>query len=253
MGGVAKSFSDGKGGRLEALGPISFSVGRGERIGLLGPSGCGKSTALRIIAGLEAQSAGEVSFTPPPLPGDVGYVFQEPVLPPWSKILDVVALPLRLINAPREEEAHIRNSAMDALARVSLQDFAESYPSRLSGGMRMRVSLARALITDPRFLLLDEPFAALDEIIRWELNEDMLRLTEALGAATLFVTHSVFEAVFLCDRIIVMSPRPGGIVHDAPIQLPHPRTEETRRSAEYVALCAEISAALRAAMGRPKI
>jgi len=241
LSGVSHTFDGG----VHALGPLDVVVARGARVGFLGPSGCGKSTALRIVARLIDPSAGEVAFPSPPPPGGLGYVFQDPVLPPWARVRDIVALPLRLIGRP-VDAARVD----EALRLVGLEAFGEAYPRELSGGMRMRVSLARAVITRPAYMLLDEPFAALDEITRWDLNEELLRLTEMYAATTVFVTHSVYEAAFLCDRILVFSSRPGRIAYDMSIPEPYPRDAAFRMSSDYVEYCREASEALAAAMGR---
>jgi NitT/TauT family transport system ATP-binding protein len=239
--GVTKTYRTG----AAALGPLDLDVGRGEFVSLLGPSGCGKSTALRMIAGLLAPSSGnvQVSSHAPRLRGEhpIGFVFQEPTLMPWASVRGNVALPLRLAGAPRAD-TDARVSA--ALARVDLADFADAFPRELSGGMKMRVSLARALVTEPDILLMDEPFAALDEITRFRLNNDLLKLWRELGKTIVFVTHSVFESVYLSQRVIVMTPRPGRIAAQFRIEAPEPRGEDFRTSADYAARCREVSLAL---------
>ena len=242
---VGKRFASG----LEALDGIELSVARGEFLSLLGPSGCGKSTLLRIIAGLSEPSRGtcQLSLGEPdkPVPsGRIGFVFQDPTLMPWSTVAANAELPFRIAGRVRSEE---RDRVAAALRAVGLAGFERAYPHQLSGGMRMRVSIARALVTDPELLLLDEPFAALDEITRFALNDDLLRLWETRQPTVLFVTHSVFESVYLSTRIAVMSPRPGHIVADLPVNLPHPRTG-TRTSPAYAAICETVSRALGTAM-----
>ena len=251
--GARKTFDGG----LHAFGPIDADILRGARVGLIGPSGCGKSTLLRCIAGLEALSDGAVAFAETPAPGDIGFVFQDPVLPPWARLRDVVALPLRLAG---ELDDGARTQA--ALALVGLEDFADAYPRQLSGGMRMRASLARAIITQPDYLFLDEPFAALDEITRWELNAELLHLADtqpaerrlipasADPATLIFVTHSVFEAVFLCDQILVFGPRPGRIVRIIETPRADRRDPEFRLSTPYLQTCKDVSDALADAMRR---
>src|SRR5438445_4437379 len=192
--GVTKAYGNG----VMALGPLDLDVRKGEFVSLLGPSGCGKSTALRLIAGLAAPTSGTVEVShheDETQPGrQIGYVFQEPTLMPWTSVRENVRLPLKLAHAgAAEAEARVK----EALARVGLTEFAESYPRELSGGMKMRVSLARALVTDPDILLMDEPFAALDEITRFRLNNDLLALWRNLKKTVIFVTHSVFESVYL--------------------------------------------------------
>lgn len=243
--GVGKTFKGG----VTALRDLGFTVHEGEFISLLGPSGCGKSTALRILAGLAEASAGSVTWSAA-APSrahdfDIGFVFQEPTLMPWSTVARNVALPLRLRDLPRAEVDARVASALDA---VGLKDFARSYPRQLSGGMKMRVSIARALVTRPRLLLLDEPFAALDEITRFKLNDDLLALQAEAGLTTVFVTHSVFESVYLSSRILVMAARPGRIAEEIEVPVPYPRDEAFRTSAEYGALCRSASAALRRAI-----
>ena len=204
---------------------------------LLGPSGCGKSTLLRIVAGLVPPSAGRVRRRGDG-PGGIGFVFQEPTLMPWATVRENVYLPLRLAGVARPAAA----ARIDAvLASVGLAGFEQVYPRELSGGMRMRVSIARALVTEPELLLLDEPFAALDEITRFKLNEDLLRLWQAQHCTVVFVTHSVFESVFLSNRIVVMTPRPGRVAADVAIDLPYPREEALRTAPEYSERCRAVS------------
>ncbi len=238
--GVTKIYANG----VNALGPIDLSVRRGEFISLLGPSGCGKSTALRIIAGLSPPTSGLVELGGATAQAtrrrSIGFVFQEPTLMPWATVHDNVFLPLRLMREARSA-AEARVDAV--LASVGLTDFAGAYPRELSGGMKMRVSLARALVTDPELLLLDEPFAALDEITRFKLNNDLLDLWRRLRKTVIFVTHSVFESVYLSQRVIVMTPRPGRVSAELVIEEAE-RTEEFRTSATYAAHCRNVSQAL---------
>ena len=239
--GVTKAYDNG----VMALGPLDLDVGKGEFVSLLGPSGCGKSTALRLIAGLAAPTSGTVEVSHHQ--GEarsakaIGFVFQEPTLMPWTRVRENVRLPLTLTRAPAtESDARVEA----ALARVGLTEFADSYPRELSGGMKMRVSLARALVTDPDILLMDEPFAALDEITRFRLNNDLLALWRNLRKTVIFVTHSVFESVYLSQRVIVMTQRPGRIGAEIQIDAPEPRGEDFRTSAEYAQLCRKVSGAL---------
>jgi NitT/TauT family transport system ATP-binding protein len=242
LSGVGKSFRNG----TLALAGIDLTIAAGSFVSLLGPSGCGKSTLLRIIAGLIEPSAGRRELAgAAAAPGAIGFVFQEPTLMPWATIADNIYLPLRLAGMSRGEA---QPRIAEAIAAVGLDGFAKSYPRELSGGMKMRVSIARAFATRPRLLLLDEPFAALDEITRLKLNEDLLRLWQAAGWTIVFVTHSVFESVFLSSRVVVLSPRPGRIAADLAIELPYPRKTELRMTAEYGAYCRTASAALAKAM-----
>jgi NitT/TauT family transport system ATP-binding protein len=213
-------------------------VAPSEFVSLLGPSGCGKSTLLRIIAGLVPPSAGRVRRSNEALAGTIGFVFQEPTLMPWANVWDNVYLPLRLAGADRSAA---RERIDEMIAAVGLAGFAQVYPRELSGGMRMRVSIARALVTSPQLLLLDEPFAALDEITRFKLNEDLLRLWRARDCTVVFVTHSVFESVFLSKRIVVMTPRPGRVAAEVAIDLPYPREEALRTAPRYTDCCREVS------------
>jgi NitT/TauT family transport system ATP-binding protein len=238
---VTKVYDNG----VMALGPIDLRVRRGEFVSLLGPSGCGKSTALRLIAGLNAPSSGTVRMARPAATANgahpVGFVFQEPTLMPWTSVRENVRLPLKLAHVPfAKSQARVD----EALAQVGLSEFADSYPRELSGGMKMRVSLARALVTDPDILLMDEPFAALDEITRFRLNNDLLALWRNLRKTVIFVTHSVFESVYLSQRIVVMTSRPGRVTAEIGIETPEPRGEDFRTSADYAGYCRQVSSAL---------
>src|SRR5438552_10949274 len=238
---VTKIYDNG----VIALGPLDLDVARGEFVSLLGPSGCGKSTALRLIAGLGAPSSGTVDISHPANEADgrhpIGFVFQEPTLMPWASVRENVRLPLKLAHAPA---ADADGRIEEALAQVGLAEFADAYPRELSGGMKMRVSLARALVTDPDILLLDEPFAALDEITRFRLNNDLLAVWRKLRKTVIFVTHSVFESVYLSQRVIVMTSRPGRISAEFAVDPVLPRTEEFRTSADYAGFCRTVSNAL---------
>ncbi len=248
---VSKQFSNG----TLAVRDVDLDLGVGEFVSLLGPSGCGKSTLLRMIAGLGDVSAGSIDW-----PGlrtaeapagvrpanELGFVFQEPTLMPWSTALDNVTIPLKLKGVARRD-AEERAAAM--LANVGLKGFERSYPRELSGGMKMRVSIARALVTEPRILLMDEPFAALDEITRHKLNDDLLRLWGEKPFTAIFVTHSVFESVYLSQRIVVMAARPGRVIADLGVEAPYPRGENYRTSPEYALSCREVSGALKKAIG----
>ncbi len=237
---VTKVFSSG----VTALAGFDLDVFAGEFVSLLGPSGCGKSTVLRLIAGLAQPTEGIVGWpgsTDDDHRGEIGFVFQDPTLMPWANVADNVWLPLRLRGVSRHDA---RDRIAESLALVGLSDFAKAYPRELSGGMRMRVSIARALSLKPRLLLMDEPFAALDEIARFRLNDDLLRLQNDLRCTVVFVTHSVYESAYLSSRIAVMSPRPGRIVAEIEGETPGPRTREFRTSSRYAALCAQISQVL---------
>jgi len=245
LDGVTKTYESG----VMALGPLDLRVARGEFVSLLGPSGCGKSTALRLIAGLTTPTMGQVLLAPHA--GEarpsrrainrIGFVFQEPTLMPWTRVHDNVALPLKLAGvAPAEARPQIEA----ALAQVGLADFADRYPRELSGGMKMRVSLARALVTRPEILLMDEPFAALDEITRFRLNDDLLTLWRSLRMTVIFVTHSVFESVYLSQRVLVMTARPGRLSFETRIESDEPRGAAFRTSLAYAGHCRAVSEAL---------
>jgi NitT/TauT family transport system ATP-binding protein len=237
---VGKTFDSG----TVALQGLDLDVGDGEFVALLGPSGCGKSTVLRIVAGLSAPSTGTVEW--PGGESKLGFVFQEPTLMPWASVSANVRLPLALAH---EDDAISATAVRRWLARVGLADFAQSYPRELSGGMTMRASIARALVTEPRMLLMDEPYAALDEITRFKLNNELSALWHELRRTVIFVTHSVFESVYLAQRIVVMTPRPGRVFTQVFIDAPYPRDEQFRTSAEYAGYCRLVSQALGKAMG----
>jgi len=231
---VSMVFPDG----THAVDDVTFSLGPGELVSVVGPSGCGKSTLLRIASGLATASGGQVEVDT----GDVGYVFQDATLLPWRNVQANVELLAELHGVPKDER---RRLAAEAIELVWLQGFERQMPRRLSGGMKMRVSLARSLTLKPGVFLFDEPFGALDEITREKLNDELLRLFDSQRFAGLFVTHSVSEAVFLSTRVLVMSPRPGRILADVPVPFPYPRAPELRFTPEFAALAGEVSAALR--------
>jgi len=235
--GVQLRFSTG----VVALQSLDLDVRQGEFLSLLGPSGCGKSTALRLAAGLIAPTHGQVTRSPSL---QLGFVFQEPTLMPWATVFDNVRLPLRLKG---RSAASVRDEVMHVLARVGLGEFEQAYPRELSGGMRMRASIARALVTRPKLLLLDEPFAALDEITRGRLDDDLLRIWQEQGLTVIFVTHNVYEAVYLSTRVAVFSSRPGRIIESLEIEGPSQRDDAFRATPHYVERCVSASAALRSA------
>jgi len=219
-----------------ALASVDLTIGEGEFVTLLGPSGCGKSTLLRIVAGLLTPSEGRILLWRKPVSQfessghRLGFVFQEATLMPWASVLRNVRLPLDLAGVARaQSEPRVRA----ALAMVGLERFADSLPRELSGGMQMRVSIARSLVTEPTLLLMDEPFGALDEITRNRLDSDLLQLWQARGLTVIFVTHSIFEAVFLSNRVVVMAARPGRIVQDVHIDEPYPRDPDFRVSQRF--------------------
>ena len=229
-----------------ALERVNLKVGQHEFVSLLGPSGCGKSTALKMIAGLSPVTAGSIVWSDSigDHAKDISFVLQEPTLMPWTKVFENVWLPLRLKGVSLE----IAKPMVDAvLEKVGLSQFAHVYPRELSGGMKMRVSIARAMITKPRLLLMDEPFAALDEMTRFKLNNDTLALWQAQQFTTIFVTHSVYESVYLSNRIILMAARPGRMIADIAINEPYPRTDSFRNTSRYAELCVKVSQALQKA------
>src|SRR6266567_353752 len=238
---VERSFANG----VKALGPLDLDIDGGEFLSLLGPSGCGKSTALRIIAELLIPTTGELIW--PQGKPRIGFVFQDPTLMPWAVVRDNVRLPLDLEGVPRED-ANAR--AESALARVGLSGFSASFPRVLSGGMRMRVSIARALVARPQLLLMDEPFAALDEISRDALNVDLLRLWREDGLTIVFVTHSVYESTFLSTRILTLTPCPGRIASEIRPVAPPARTSEWRLTSEFAQSARQVSLSLRHSMAK---
>ena len=244
---VSKQFANG----TIAIRGVDLDLRDGEFVSLLGPSGCGKSTLLRIIAGLGAPSAGTVEWPNASHDAsgeahpDLGFVFQDPTLMPWANALKNTMLPLTLAGVGKGEA---EQSSAEMLALVGLKGFEKSYPRELSGGMKMRVSIARALVTHPKILLMDEPFAALDEITRHKLNDDLLALWWQNRFTAVFVTHSVFESVYLSQRIVVMAARPGRVMADLRSEAPYPRDALFRTSAEYAHLCRVATGTLREAI-----
>ena len=251
LDGVDKVYPNG----AVALRGFTLAVKQPEFVAVLGPSGCGKSTMLRLIAGLAAPSAGAVNHadraaavgaaSPAPFGRGIGFVFQEPTLMPWATVFDNVWLPLRLAGISRAEA---KQRVEAALAQVHLDGCASAYPRELSGGMKMRVSIARALITRPALLLMDEPFGALDEITRLRLIDELLALWRGQPWTVVFVTHSVYESVYLAQRIVVMTPQPGRVFAEIAIPEPYPRSEEFRATPLYLDCCRQVSAQLRQAM-----
>jgi NitT/TauT family transport system ATP-binding protein len=237
--GVSKTFDSG----VQAIAALNLDVRDGEFLSLVGPSGCGKSTALRIVAGLIAPTTGAVEWThgrP-----EIGFVFQEPTLMPWRTVMANAWLPLELKGVAREDaEARSRS----ALARVGLGEFENAYPRELSGGMKMRVSIARAIAAKPKLLLMDEPFAALDELTRQSLNDDLLKLAREDNITVIFVTHSVYESAYLSDRVVVMTPRPGRVTADIALSPPARRDASWRLTPVFSEAAGKISAALGHAM-----
>lgn len=238
---VTKRFGDGP----VVIDRLNFSAQPGEFITLLGPSGCGKSTLLRLIAGLSPATAGTLlvdGVTPDAAAAELAFVFQEPTLLPWLTVGRNVELPLSLRAVPATDRATTREKVLDL---VGLGDRAGAYPRQLSGGQKMRVSLARALAVTPKIMLLDEPFGALDEMTREHLNEELMAIRQQQGWTAFFVTHSVAEAVFLSDRIVVLAPHPGRIHTVVSVDLPQPRTAATRLTPAYHDLLARTSQLLR--------
>ncbi len=237
---VGKTYPNG----TVAVSGLNLDVGEHEFVSLLGPSGCGKSTALKMMAGLIPISSGQLAWGGYALAdraADLSFVFQEPTLMPWATVFDNVWLPLRLRGLGR---AACHSEVMSQLESVGLGAFADVYPRELSGGMKMRVSIARALITKPKLLLMDEPFAALDEMTRFKLNNDLLKAWERDRFTVVFVTHSVYESVYLSQRIVVMAARPGRVVGEVGVTQPQPRHESFRTTPDYSRWCIEVSQAL---------
>jgi NitT/TauT family transport system ATP-binding protein len=241
LSNVEKRYGDGP----LILDRVSFTADRGDFITLIGPSGCGKSTILKLISGLNPATAGRIvvdGLDPSRAVEKLAFVFQEPTLLPWCSVARNVELPLRLHGSDKAGRAAV---AARSLALVGLADRADYYPRQLSGGQKMRVSIARALSVSPKILLLDEPFGALDEMTRDHLNEELLAIRQQLAWTAFFVTHSVAEAVFLSNRILVLSANPGRIHSEVRVDLPYPRTEETRQSPAYQRLVGDVSKTLR--------
>ena len=237
---VGKAYRPASGITIDALRDIDLVVERGEFVAVVGPSGCGKSTLLRMIAGLDHATTGAIEVDGAAVTGPVataGIMFQDPLLMAWRTTIQNVLLPIEVL---RRDRTTYRRRAMDLLGLMGLTGFEPRYPHELSGGMQQRVALARALIHDPDLLLLDEPFAALDEINREQMGLELLRIWNDTGKTVLFVTHSISEAVFLADRVVVLSARPGLVRAEIPIELPRPRTAKLRGLQRYTDHCQEI-------------
>lgn len=231
---ISKVYANG----TVALQDLTLDIHESEFVSLLGPSGCGKSTVLRLISGLGEMTNGQIQWSNRHLERELAYVFQEPSLMPWATVWDNVYLPLKLAGT-RKRTAQARVD--EAIALVHLQGFEHAYPRELSGGMKMRVSIARALVTEPEILLMDEPFGALDEMTRSQLNSDLLELWQEKRWTVIFVTHNIYEAVYLSNRVVVMAARPGRVIADVPITAPYPRPRDFRTSSTYTQFCRQLS------------
>ncbi len=234
---VGMTFPDG----TKALGGVSFDVNPGEFVTVVGPSGCGKSTLLRIASNLETETEGKCEVDR----NSIGYVFQDATLLPWRNVRKNIEIIAELHGIEKTQRAKL---AQDAIDLVGLTGFEDKYPRQLSGGMRMRASLARSLVMKPRVFLFDEPFGALDEITRERLNDELLRLFQIEGFAGLFITHSISEAVYMSTKVLVMSARPGQIVGSFDIPFSYPRAHSLRYEPQFAEICGEVSLALRGAL-----
>ncbi|MDV2993043.1 MAG: Aliphatic sulfonates import ATP-binding protein SsuB [Chroococcidiopsis sp. SAG 2025] len=231
---ISKVYSNG----TVALQDMNLAIAQSQFVSLVGPSGCGKSTVLRLVAGLSKKSSGTIEWGVNREVKKLAYVFQDPTLLPWANVTENVRLPLKLAKMSQRATA---KRVQEAIELVGLSGFERSYPRELSGGMKMRVSIARALVTQPNVLLMDEPFGALDEITRSKLNSDLLNLWQQQRWTVMFVTHNIYEAVYLSNRVIVMAARPGRAIADIAIEAPYPRTEAFRTSSLYNKYCREVS------------
>ena len=248
VAGVAMRYA-ARGASVAALADMNFDVAEREFVAVVGPSGCGKSTLLKILAGLLPPTRGEARLRGTPIAGprrDIGVVFQAPVLFPWRTVLDNVLLPVDVQGLPRDRH---QRTALDLLALVGLEGFERRYPWELSGGMQQRVSIIRALIHDPAMLLMDEPFGALDAMTRELMNLELQRIWLERKKTVLFITHSIPEAVFLADRVLVMTPRPGAIMDDVAVRLPRPRALDAMSTSEFGGCVARIRARFNAQGG----
>ncbi len=247
--GVRKVYNPGA-TALEAIGNVGFTAEAREFVSILGPSGCGKSTLLMMVAGLESITAGRIELGGRPVTGprvDTGVIFQDPVLLPWKSVLDNVLFPIHILKRPR---ADYEERATRLLDMVGLSEFLAKRPHQLSGGMRQRVAICRALIHDPALLLMDEPFSALDAITRDEMNAALLDMWERYQKTVLFVTHSIREAVFLSDRVLVMARRPSRLIADVRIPLPRPRLLTIEETPEFNAICGLLRKRIEESHGR---
>ena len=241
---VTKSYRTLQEEDLLALQDVSFEVGKSEFVSVVGASGCGKTTLLKIIAGLIPHSSGEVRIGGSSVKGprkDIGFVFQQPVLLPWRTVLENTLLPIEVMGLPREEYG---KRALDILDRVGLSGFSDKYPFELSGGMQQRVAITRALVYDPDVLLLDEPFGALDAMTRESLNLELLRIWSDHRKTVLFVTHSISEAIFLSDRVVALTPRPGRLADVVEVDLPRPRRLDVMQTEAFGMLAKRIRSLL---------
>jgi NitT/TauT family transport system ATP-binding protein len=249
VAGVRKVYSAGA-TALEAIGSVSFAAREGEFVSILGPSGCGKSTLLMMVAGLESLTAGRIEVGGEPITRprpDIGVIFQDPVLLSWKSVLDNVLFPIRILRRPLRDYTDRAHQLLDM---VGLTEFQAKRPHQLSGGMRQRVAICRALIHDPRLLLMDEPFSALDAITRDEMNAALLDIWQRYRKTVLFVTHGIREAVFLSDRVLVMARRPSTMIADVPIELPRPRSLTIEESPLFNEICAFLRAKIEESHGR---
>ena len=248
---VGKTYANG----TVALQDFNLKVQPATITSLVGPSGCGKSTVLRIVSGLGDLTSGHLTWADEGQgnpkrsqgnPHKLAYVFQEPALMPWATVMDNVRLPLKLAKVPKRQSLE---AVSDAIAQVGLQGIERCYPRELSGGMKMRVSIARALVTQPQILLMDEPFGALDEMTRGKLNQELLTLQHQRNLTILFVTHSIYEAVYLAHKVVVMASKPGRVITEIPIDAAHPREPDYRTSPQFNRYCRDVSHCLSQAMG----
>lgn len=238
---ISKVYANG----TVALQNMNLAIAPSQFISLVGPSGCGKSTVLRLVAGLGKMSSGTIEWGMSQEARQLAYVFQDAALMPWANVTENVRLPLKLAGMPKQATTA---RVQQVIELVGLRGFERSYPRELSGGMKMRVSIARALVTQPNVLLMDEPFGALDEITRSKLNSDLLNLWQQQRWTVMFVTHNIYEAVYLSNRVVVMSARPGRAIADMAIEAPYPRAEAFRTSSLYNKYCREVSERLADAM-----